>query len=136
MLKRILFQSVRMKNYQKRVHIETIILIIFIVLIPAISIQGQVVIGYDISGYVRSESGSGISGVSLTATGTGLYSGVWESVTTRSSGYYSIHVPDGFDGDITPSNSFCAYRTFNVTLIGETIVSIAMKFTSFAIRPL
>ena len=49
-----------------------------------------------ISGYVRSDSGSGISGVTLTFTDGG-------SATTDSSGFYSKTVSFGWSGAVTPS---------------------------------
>jgi len=52
-----------------------------------------------ISGYVRTEGGSGISGVTLSFSNGG------GSTTTNSSGYYSKQVPYGWSGTVTPSKS-------------------------------
>ncbi len=52
-----------------------------------------------ISGYVRTSSGSSISGVSLTFSNGG------GSTTTSSSGYYSKTVSYGWSGTVTPSKS-------------------------------
>ncbi|MCW5775745.1 MAG: hypothetical protein KIS87_04785 [Phycisphaeraceae bacterium] len=53
---------------------------------------------HTISGQVKTAGGSAISGVKLTATGIG-------SITTTGNGMYSITVPDGWSGTITPSKS-------------------------------
>ncbi len=67
-----------------------------------------------ISGYVRTENGSGISDVILTFSNGG------GSATTNSSGYYTKRVREGWSGTATPSKSDYTfdplYRSyFNVT---------------------
>ena len=52
-----------------------------------------------ISGYVRTEGGSGISGVTLSFSNGG------GSTITNSNGYYSKQVPYGWSGTVTPSKS-------------------------------
>ncbi|MCW5775737.1 MAG: PD40 domain-containing protein [Phycisphaeraceae bacterium] len=49
-----------------------------------------------VSGHVRTSNGSGISGVSVQATGIG-------SVSTDAKGHYAITVSDGWSGTVTPS---------------------------------
>lgn len=51
---------------------------------------------YTISGYVYTSDGSGISGVTVLANNGG------SSSTTSSKGYYSLNVPHGWSGIVTP----------------------------------
>ena len=66
------------------------------ILYSAVTVTGQ---NPTISGYVRTEGGSGISGVTLSFSNGG------GSTTTNSNGYYSKQVPYGWSGTVTPSKS-------------------------------
>lgn len=57
--------------------------------------QHVVLLDQTISGYIRNSGGVGISGVEILGSG-GIYS------TSNSSGYYSLNVPYGWSGAITP----------------------------------
>ena len=59
-----------------------------------VTFEGQ---GPVISGYIRTSSGTGISGAALSFSNNG------GSVTTNGSGYYSNTVPYGWSGTVTPS---------------------------------
>ena len=68
-----------------------------VVLVAPIVVQGQIPGGHAISGYVT-YGDSGVSGVFITAVGTGDSTGYLGFDITDFLGYYNIPVPDGFAG--------------------------------------
>ncbi|MGD8786101.1 MAG: hypothetical protein PVJ60_01650, partial [Phycisphaerales bacterium] len=71
-----------------------------------------------ISGYVRTEGGSGISDVIMTFNNGG------GSATTNSAGFYTNSVPNGWSGTVTPSKSNYDFqptsRTYNIVTTNKT----------------
>ena len=70
---------------------------LFIFLIFLLSVGATHGFAKDISGYIRTSSGSGIDGVTIT------FSNGEESTETNSSGYYKEKVKKGWSGTATPS---------------------------------
>ena len=70
---------------------------LFIYLIFLLSIGATHGFAKDISGYIRTSSGSGIDGVTIT------FSNGEESTETNSSGYYKEKIKKGWSGTATPS---------------------------------
>ncbi|MDO8586290.1 MAG: FG-GAP-like repeat-containing protein [Armatimonadota bacterium] len=58
---------------------------------------------YNITGYIREDTGAGVPAVLLTATGS-------STATTDSSGYYCLSVPVGWSGTVTPSKAACDFN--------------------------
>ena len=80
-------------------NIKKLFLTATMILMVPIFAQEQIVTGYEISGYVT-YGGSGLSGVMVTAVGTGDHAGYLGLDMTGFSGYYSLLVPVGFEGNV------------------------------------
>lgn len=116
MSKKMLLSFLGEKIAQQRLRTATIMLTMSMILldaIPALSQPGP--IGYTISGYVKTSGGAGVASVTVKAVGTGLYAGTNVSDTTSSSGYYSVRVPDGFDGYAFPSKTGYTFSPSSIT---------------------
>jgi hypothetical protein len=67
-------------------------------LLLSISIEVNYTIAKEISGYIKTSSGSGIQDVIVSLENIG-------STTTRADGYYSRGIPNGWSGTVTPQKS-------------------------------
>ena len=76
-------------------------LLIFLLL--SISIEVNYTIAKEISGYIKTSSGSGIQDVIVTFENRG-------STTTRADGYYSRGIPNGWSGTVTPQKSNYTFK--------------------------
>jgi len=81
----------------------------------------------EISGYVKTASGSAISGVSVSANNGG------DSDTTDSSGYYELGVPYNWSGTLTASKSGFSFSSKNYSNI--TSDQIDQNFTGLDVDP-
>lgn len=84
------------------ISVKLLALTIAAILIAPVMTQGQPPDGHEISGYVT-YGASGLSGVLVTAVGTGDFTGYLGLDFSDFSGYYNLPVPDGFTGTVQPS---------------------------------
>ena len=82
--------------HSNKSHIACLFKLLFILLILSLSIGITHGFAKEISGYVRTSSGSGIKGVNVIFDNVG-------STTTNESGYYSKGIPNSWSGRVTPT---------------------------------
>ncbi|MCJ7730334.1 MAG: carboxypeptidase-like regulatory domain-containing protein [Sedimentisphaerales bacterium] len=135
MSKKISLSFIGVETSRQTVRIRIIILTIIMILMTAIPASAPVVVGYSVSGYVRTSDGAGISGVTVTANGTGLYSGYSKFDTTNSSGYYILRLQYGFDGSVTPSKSGYTFNPSSRTYSRLMEYRYDQDFTGYITTP-
>ena len=91
-----------------------------------VTFEGQ---GPVISGYIRTSSGTGISGAALSFSNNG------GSVTTNGSGYYSNTVPYGWSGTVTPSLNGYSFSPSSNSYENVTADQSNENFTGTPISP-
>ena len=101
--------------------------VVVIMMVPVFA-QGGYPGGHEISGYVT-YGVYGLSGVWITAVGTGDSTGYLGLDVTDSSGYYNLPVPDGFAGNVEASRS--GY-TFDPSARNYSNVISDIKYQNFA----